>query len=135
MGIANIALDGVWKDIATVCHSGVELETPAEKSTFTVKEVRADELVITLKSKETMRIGKAAFEGALSYLLAHGHHTGARCEIRSSAKYEDAGPLCRATRTNGTRNSTYVLPILKKMGLVDIDPGTSTRVSTAWYIA
>jgi hypothetical protein len=134
MGIATTALDGIWNRIATVCH-GVELKTPAEQSTFTVAEVRPDELVITLKSKELMNIGKAAFEGALSYLLEHGHHEGARCEIRSHQSYDQAGPLCRAARTNGTRNSTYVLPILKKMGLVDTDPGASGGVSTAWYIA
>lgn len=136
MGIANTALDGIWNDIATVCHSGVELETPAERSTFTVTEVRPEELVITLKSKELMTIGKVAFEGGLSYLLAHGHHASAPCKILSSRRYEDAGPLCRAARTvNGTLNSTYVLPILKKMGLVGIDPGTSGNVAIAWYIA
>lgn len=134
MGIAKLALDGIWSRIATVCH-GVELKTPAVKSAFTVAEVRADELVIKLNSENPMSIGKAAFEGALRYLLEHGHHGGAPCEIRSSVRYEDAGPLCRAARTNGTCNSTYVLPILKEMGLVGIEPRNSGGVSTAWYIA
>jgi len=136
MGIAKLALDGVWNHIATVCH-GVELNTPADKSTFVVTEVRPDGIAITFKSKESiMNIGKAAFEGALRYLLEHGHHAGAPCEIRSSSSYVDAGPLCRASRTEKEpRNSTYVLPILKEMGLVGIEPRNSAGVSTAWYIA
>jgi hypothetical protein len=135
MGIAQKALDGIWNHVADACY-GVRLETPAKKSTFTVAEVRPDELVIILNSDDTMKIGKAAFEGALRYLLEHGHHDGMRCEIRSHISYDQAGPLCRAARTNGTCNSTYVLPILKKMGLVGIDAGTSRDdVSKAWYLA
>jgi hypothetical protein len=133
MGIAKAALDGIWKDIGTVCKG--ELNTPAEQSTFTVAEVQQDRIVITLNSGNPMNVGREAFEGALRYLLEHGHHHGAQCQIRSAQRYEDAGPLCQAARTDkGTRASTYVLPILKQMGLVGIDPDASP-VSTAWYIA
>ncbi len=135
MGISKTALEAIWNHIAHACD-GIRLETPAKKSAFTVSEVRADELVIILSSDNTMKIGKAAFEDALRYLLENGHHDGARCQIQSSSDHERAGPLCRAVRTNGTRNITYVLPILERMGLVGIDAGTSRDdVSKAWYIA
>jgi hypothetical protein len=133
MGIAKAALDGIWNHIGTVCKG--ELETPAGQSTFKVAEVQQDRILITLSSGNPMNIGRDAFEGALRYLLEHGHHDGAQCEIRSAQRYEDAGPLCQAARSDrGTRTSTYVLPILKEMGLVGIDPSASP-VSTAWYIA
>lgn len=135
MGIAKTALDGVWNNIDTVCR-GVELKTPSDQSSFTVAEVQQDKIVITLGSKSDMSIDKVAFEGALRYLLEHGHHEGAKCEIRSADRYEDAGPLCQAARgASRTRASTYVLPILKQMGLVGIDPRAPGTVSTAWYIA
>lgn len=133
MGIAKAALDGIWNDIGTLCKA--ELNTPAGQSTFRVADVQQDKVIITLNSGSPMSVGKEAFEGALRYLLEHGHHHGAQCEIRSAQRYEDAGPLCQAARIDrGTRLSTYVLPILKEMGLVDIDPAASP-VSTAWYIA
>jgi hypothetical protein len=133
MGIAKTALDGIWNHIDTVCKG--ELHTPAGKSTFKVAEVQQDRVIITLNSGSPMNVGKEAFESALRYLLEHGHHRGAQCEIRSAQSYEEAGPLCQATRIDkGTRLSTYVLPILKQMGLVGIDP-TASPVSTAWYIA
>lgn len=135
MGIAKAALDGIWNNIYANCQ-GVELKTPAEQSAFKVAEVQQDKVVIILGSNNQMNIDRVAFEGALHYLLKHAQHEGAKCEIRSADRYEDAGPLCQAARNaNGARASTYVLPILKQMGLVGIDPRASGAVSTAWYIA
>lgn len=135
MGIAKAALDGIWNDICTKCDGAV-LETPAKRSTFRVHEVQQDKLVIILESDNLMNVDRAACEGALHYLLKHGHHEGVKCEIRSADSFENAGPLCQAARNaNGARASTYVLPILKQMGLVGIDPRASGAVSTAWYTA
>jgi len=135
MGIAKAALDGIWNNIMAACQ-GAELLTPAERSWFKVAEVTQERIVITTKFEGSLYIGKEHFEGALHYLLAHGHHDEAPCEIRSNKSYDDAGPLCRAARKphGGQMNITYVLPILKQMGLVGIDPAASP-VSTAWYIA
>ena len=131
MSIAKAALDGIWNNIDTACD-GVTLRSPTEESTFKVAEVKQDRIVITLKDE--LSIDRQAFEGALHYLVSHGHNSASPCEIRSNTMYEAAGPLCRSARKapNGQRNITYVLPILKQMGLVGIGP---ERPSTAWFIA
>lgn len=135
MSIAKTALDGIWERIAETCKD--KLNTPSDGSSFTVADVRPDKIVITLGSEKSLSVDREFFEGALRYLLAHGHHDKAPCEIRSNKNYDEAGPLCRAARRegNGQMNITYVLPILKEMGLVDTRPRNSDSVSLAWYIA
>lgn len=67
-----------------------------------------------------------AFAKTLAYLAQNNHVAGNPCLVSSNKAYRDAGPLCRAARDanepdGGTMVITYVLPILKKMGLVEID--------------
>lgn len=132
MSIAKAALDGIWNQIASQCQ-GKTLLGPTERSEFMLEEVRSDSVTISL-SNSTLKLEKEAFEGTLSYLLSHRHDDASPCEIRSNKVYELAGPLCQAARKGpgSQMNITYVLPILKKMGLVDIDPSIP---STAWFIA
>lgn len=133
--IVNAALEQQWNTIV----SGTTLGTPSEKSSFTIDEATSDAVRITTNGETSMTIRRAAFEAALLYLVEHGHHsTNNPCEIRSSQTHELAGPLCRAAReanqpgTGGTRVITYVLPILKIMGLVEIDH--ESRPGTTWAI-
>lgn len=135
MSIAKTAINGIWNHIASKCQG--EVATPSDKSSFTVTEVRQDKIVISFESDNSLSVDREYVEGALRYLLANGHHAGNPCEIRSNKNYDDAGPLCRAARKTGPSqmNITYVLPILKEMGLVGTSPRTSDSVSTAWYTA
>lgn len=131
MSIAKAALDGIWNNIGK-CE-GVLLRTPAKGSEFTLAKVTQNRITVAL-SEVKLSIDREAFEGALHYLVSHGHNAASPCEIRSNKIYDEAGPLCRSARKapNGQMNITYVLPILKKMGLVGIE---ASRPSTAWFIA
>lgn len=133
--IVNAALEQQWSTIS----SDTALDTPSERSSFIIDEATHDAVRITTNGGTSMSIRRAAFEAVLLYLLEHGHHsTGRPCEIRSNQTYESAGPLCRAARdanqpnSGGTMVITYVLPILKAMGLVEIDH--ESRPGTTWAI-
>ncbi len=132
--IVNAAIQQQWNTIPT----GTSLGTPTEKSSFTFNEVTNDEAHITTSGGTPMTIRRAAFEAALLYLVEHGHSANKLCEIRSNNVYELAGPLCRAARdanqprSGGTMVITYVLPILKAMGLVEISH--QSLPSTTWAI-
>lgn len=133
MGIAKVAIDGVWGKIMKIDPSK-EFKTPAERSTFNVVETNQDGLTIRTSGGSPVPVTKDAFESALAYLLSHAHFDHTRpCEIRSNKDYEMAGPLCRSTREpKGTMTITYILPILEAMGLVGIDPSIP---SSTWPLA
>lgn len=132
--IVNAAIQQQWNTIPT----GTSLGTPTEKSSFTFNEVTNDEAHITTSGGTPITINRAAFEAALLYLVEHGHSANDRCEIRSNKVYQEAGPLCRVTReanqpgSEGRMVITYVLPILKAMGLVEISH--ESLPSTTWAI-
>jgi len=135
MSIAKTAIDGIWNSISAACQAS--LDTPARQSRFTVREVKQDGITILTSGETTLYIARQAFEGALRYLLSHGHDAQSMCPIGSNVNYDDAGPLCRAARTapNGQMNITYVLPVLEKMGLVGIEPRSGKIASATWFIA
>lgn len=131
--IANAAVQQQWNTIP----NGTVLSTPSEGSSFTLEAVTDGAFHIRTLGETPMAIRREAIEAALSYLIEHGHSASNPCEIRSNKVYAEAGPLCRAAReanqpgSGGTMIITYALPILKKMGLVQISDQIPT---TAWPI-
>jgi hypothetical protein len=74
-----------------------------------------------------------AFEDVLNYLQTHAHNMHSPCQIRSNNNSRLAGPLCLIARqhTNNVRCINYVLPLLAKLGWVDID---SRVPNTVWLL-
>ncbi|WP_273028229.1 hypothetical protein [Massilia timonae] len=133
MGIAAAAIEGVWGAIGQI-DPATKFWTPAEQAWFRVTEADLNEVTITTSNDSSIKIRKQAFVSTIAYLLSNGHtQASSPCEIRSNKMYDEAGPLCRAARIeNGTMTITYVLPVLKAMGLVDIEP---SRPSATWLLA
>lgn len=133
MGIAQAAIESVWDKIGQI-DPALPFDTPAEQSTFRLSATGPNTLTVATSRNNPVTIRKEAFENALAYLLSHGHVDKASpCEIRASAVRENAGPLSQATHAqNEPMNITYVLPILKHVGLVDIEPA---KPSSTWLVA
>lgn len=120
--IANAAIQQTWNTVP----NGTSLDTPSDRSSFSL-EMFTDDVVRIRTSRGTpMEIRREAFETSLHYLMENGHSRSHPCEIRSNMVYAESGPLCRVARdanqpaSGGTMVITYVLPILKEMGLVEI---------------
>lgn len=108
------------------------LQTPSRRSEFGVDSVTLDRVKVAV-GDTTLVIPKAAFEAALDYLHVNDHHAGNPCAIKSDNDHEKAGPLCKVSRklptgSYGPRNITYVLPILERLGVVEISPKLPTAV-------
>jgi hypothetical protein len=116
--LINAALDKKWPDL----HIGMQLDTPSGRSKFTVSQLIPDQATIQTGGGNPIVIKRDAFFKALKYLVANGHvESSSHCKIRSNKDYDAAGPLCQAVRSaNGTMTITYILPMLKAMGLVEI---------------
>ena len=129
MSLVTAALNDRWNLI----NAGDSLTTPSGESTFTVTEVSADEISINAGHGSPIKLRRAAFVAGLQYLVDHAHVAVRKCEIRSNMIYKDAGLLCKTVRdansaSGGTMVITYVLPILQRMRLVDIDSKKPNRV-------
>jgi hypothetical protein len=108
------------------------LQTPSRRSEFGVDSVTLDRVKVAV-GETTLVIPKAAFEAVLDYLYVNDHHAGNPCAINSDNEHLKAGPLCKVSRklptgTYGPRNITYVLPILERVGVVEISPKLPTAV-------
>ena len=108
------------------------LQTPSRRSEFGVDSVTLDRVKVAV-GDTTLVIPKAAFEAVLDYLHVNDHHAGNPCAIESDNDHKKAGPLCKVSRklpigTYGPRNITYVLPILERLGVVEISPKLPTAV-------
>lgn len=131
MNQAKNAIAHAWNDIRSI-HPQHAIPGPTGISAFTLVSVEPEQLTIaTARSRAT--ISREHFENALGYLMDNGHDVASPCRIGSNKEYAKAGPLCRAARARpeGRMNITYVLPILREVGLVGIDP---KRPSTAWFV-
>ncbi len=111
------------------CWSKLEIDksfqTPSGKSEFRILsiDIEKDEIKIEIGINRTnLTITKLALTKALKYLIAHGHFDqNTHCEIRSNNEYDEAGPLCKYVReSNEPRTITYILPILKFFGFVEL---------------
>ncbi|HEX8594759.1 MAG TPA: hypothetical protein VF682_15995 [Pseudomonas sp.] len=108
------------------------LQTPSRRSEFGVDSVMLDRVKVAV-GDTALVIPKAAFEAVLDYLHVNHHHPGNPCAIESNNGYKKAGPLCKVSRklptgSYGPRNITYVLPILERLGVVEISPKLPTTV-------
>lgn len=132
MKAAKTVIEQAWNDISKLPPQHV-FYTPTGRRKFSLVSLEQEQLTIaTAKSKAS--ISKADFENALRYLMDQGHGVNAPCLIGSNKVYDKAGPLCQAARSTskGRMNITYVLPILKEVGVVGIGSGVP---GTAWFIA
>lgn len=108
------------------------LQTPSRRSEFGVDSVMLDRVKVAV-GDTTLVIPKTAFEAVLDYLHVNHHHPGNPCAIESNNGHKKAGPLCKVSRklptgSYGPRNITYVLPILERLGVVEISPKLPTTV-------
>lgn len=130
MSLVTAALNDRWNLIT----AGDTLTTPSGESTFTVTEVSSDEISINAGQGSPIKLRRAVFVAGLQYLVSNAHVGAHACEIRSNKNYADAGPLCQTVReahsaSGGTMVITYVLPLLQRMRLVDIN---SKKPNTVW---
>jgi len=72
---------------------------------------------------QNISISRDAFKKAIHYLRSHEHYADNPCEIRSNNDSNLSGPLCKESRevNKNVRCINYILPILKKYGIVEID--------------
>jgi len=130
MSLVNAALNDRWNSVPLL----TTLYTPSERKSLTVWQITPDEMHISTEGGTEMKITRSAFSASLNYLLEQGHVASHPCAIASDQLRSEAGPLCLAARdanseSGGTRVITYVLPILKEMGLVEIN---SEIPNTVW---
>lgn len=119
------ALNSRWNSIPT----GTRLDTPSGISHFTVTSIHPDEIWIHTRGGTKMKLRRAAFAAALCHLQAFDQPR----LIGSNKDRRLAGDFCEVVRSanirGGTMVITYVLPILQRMGLVEIN---SDIPNTAW---
>ena len=135
MEIAKAAIAHVWDRIKQL--EGETFLTPAEKAKFKLVSVHEDGAKIRAQDGEGAAVNftKASFQRGVAYLIEHGHIGSAKsCPIGSNLEYDKAGPLCQATRGDPTAqmNVTYILPILKRIGFVEISQSVP---SSTWLTA
>lgn len=121
-------IDIIWEKLAV----GQSYETPDQRrsASFQIIRIETDKMCIT---PQNISINKDAFKATLHFLLANNHGQLSPCEIRSNNRLENAGPLCRASRSSngGVRCINYILPVLKCFGIVKID---SCRPNKVYYL-
>lgn len=102
---------------------------------FRIKTRGTHHIVITTNdgNGSDVKITQDAFITTLDYLVTHKHRENNKCEIDSNNNPRLSGPLCTTSRqeNNNIRCINYILPILKKFNLVDID---GRRKNTTWLI-
>jgi hypothetical protein len=102
------------------------------RGSLKILAIHQDDIKIKTNGGTTLTIKKIAFLKALKYLIVNGHFDKTKhCEIRSNQVYESAGPLCKVVRApNGTMTITYILPILKFFGFVEL--ANVNRLNSTW---
>jgi len=104
--------------------------SPSGRKSFKITSITSEKVIIKTEKTE-ITIRRAAFFAALEYLMTHRHMEGNKVKIRSNKDIAKAGPLCVAIRNANGVNvmiSTYVLPILAELKLVEIDSAIPNRV-------
>lgn len=122
-------LSRAWSRMAALDR----LRTPSQRGEFIVESFTNDRVTVLVAATRHVLL-RSAFEDALNYLNLNGHGIENACLIESSNDPTRSGPLCLASRgtlsgTYGPRNITYVVPILKALGLVDI---RSSKPNSVW---
>lgn len=94
---------------------------------FTISAINENSITI-VPQRNGLIIPRAAFEGALHYLVANNHIANHICEIRSSNTLRRAA---RAQNRN-VRCINYILPILAQNNLIGINGGINPN--TTWLL-
>lgn len=130
LALVDAALSNRWQTLP----ADEVLKTPDARvgSRFTVTAISSAAISIETDGGTPIVLHREAFAEVLWYLLDHGHYVGNPCPIGSDKDIEAAGPLCVAARQANGGNVMvipYILPILARMGLVEID---GNRPNTSW---
>ena len=113
-------------------HQGFSTPDNACGSSYAINSIEVDSISIRTKGCSIVNISIDAFIQAVFFLISNNHNVSNKIEIASSNSPSHAGPLCVATRgaNNNVRCINYILPILKSIGIVDID---GTQPNKCWY--
>jgi hypothetical protein len=126
LNLPKEAVDLIWRSF----KQGDTYTTPDKLKgvPFTISLIEHDRIHIL---PQNLSIQRNAFVATVEYLQQNEHTPGKRCEIRSNNDRIKAGPLCQASRKeNGNiRCINYIVPILKKFGVVDCD---GNQPNTVW---
>jgi len=125
MTLTEVALTQCW----TTFPDRQRLPLPSQSGFFDVTKRDSNTMDVTTAGDNSIKVPRAAFVGALDYLIKEGHVEGNPCEVRN--KYDNPGPLAQAAAVNGTQTIQYVLPILQAMGLVAVN---SNKPNTTWLV-
>lgn len=101
---------------------------------YTVINVSEARVTIMTNGGNAINMNRASFVAAIGLLIDNNHYINNPCVIGANKTIELAGPLCVATRTandNTRMISSYIIPILRHIGLVDINGG---RPNSTWLV-
>ncbi len=124
----EIHIEGVWLHISV----GLQFQTPDDltPANFRISQVESEKIKI---EPQGISITREAFVAALHHLRSNYHYSNNPVEIRSNNDRTLAGPLCVASRdgNHNTRCINYILPVLRSLGIVQVD---GTRPNRTWLI-
>lgn len=124
----DVHIDEVWSHL----HKNQNFVTPdATKGVpFTITSIDAKAIKI---SPQNVLVTRGAFSAALHYLRTNRHDHTNPCKIGSNKDPALAGPLCLVARAqnNNVMCINYILPVLAKLNIVDIN---SNRPNTVWIL-
>ena len=121
----NIGFD-LWKKL----QIGQQFRTPDlyKGKDFQIEEKSDAQIKI---QPQNIVISREAFSAAISYLRENNHFIKTPCEIQSLNSTELSGPLCKAARQKKIKCINYILPILQKKGIAEVNP---VCLNTTWLI-
>ncbi len=124
----DVQIDGVWSHL----HEDQHYKTPDDTKgvPFIITSVESQAIKI---SPQNVLVTRGAFSAALHYLRSNRHDHANPCKVRSNKDPALAGPLCLVARAqnNNVMCINYILPILAKLNIVDIN---SNRPNTVWVL-
>jgi len=115
-------------------QQGQFLSTPSKRKSFEIASITSEKITIKTEGATEIAINRQAFFAALNYLSVNKHSASNKVKIGSNKDITKASPLCVAIRSANGVNimvSTYVIPMLAKMGLVGID---GSRPNRTWLL-
>ena len=129
MSLTEHTISALWAALSEV---EATYTTPDQQKGSKFKVVGSDESTIRVQTTgaSIITIRRESFIAAVSFLLKNGHVSIAQaCGI--GAKVDAPSSLDEATRAHsgGTMVIPYILPILSKTGIVEIDGG---RPNSTW---
>jgi len=128
------ATDELLSSLWGTLQQGQFLSTPSKRKSFEIASITSKKITIKTEGATEIAINRQAFLAALNYLNVNKHLASNKVKIGSNKDITKASPLCVAIRNANGVNimvSTYVIPMLVRMGLVGID---SSRPNRTWLL-